>query len=361
MKKAGKMRWIYDLKNVTPLFLSKLKGKKRMGFYHYSLSGDYFGEKIKWGLGNTVFFLKIIYTLKLENEFKNEIKEAVEYVKSFQKKNGYFFDPLVNFILLPKRAAKAAASFSIDSLFAKDVKRAETRQAISALKLYDIIPNYEFKDIPQTEKEVENYLLSLDWMLPWSAGSHFSHLLFFLYYSNLPNRSKLIDFAINLINEMQNKIDGFWYKGNPGAEQKINGAMKIISGLKAAQRLSFSYFDKMINVILSAENDNGACDNFNIAYVLKYCDKLADGGYRRNEVRDFMLNRLQIYKQYYHPEIGGFSLFKNKASRYYYGALITRGKNEPDMHGTVMFLWGISVISQFFGDEFMPEFREFIT
>jgi len=36
----------------------------------------------------------------------------------------------------------------------------------------------------------------------------------------------------------------------------------------------------------------------------------------------------------------------HKTNIYYYGAKITRGLNEPDIHGTCMFLWGISIISQ---------------
>lgn len=74
-----------------------------------------------------------------------------------------------------------------------------------------------------------------------------------------------------------------------------------------------------------------------------------------------MYDRLNIYKQYYYPKIGGFSFKKNQTNRYYYGALITKGKNEPDIQGTVMFLCGISLIAQILKIDKKLNFNEFIT
>ena len=59
-----------------------------------------------------------------------------------------------------------------------------------------------------------------------------------------------------------------------------------------------------------------------------------------------MYERLAIYKRHYHQQIGGFSFHPNQASRIYYGALLSKGKYEPDIHGTHLFLWGISLIAQ---------------
>ena len=36
----------------------------------------------------------------------------------------------------------------------------------------------------------------------------------------------------------------------------------------------------------------------------------------------------------------------NKSSENYYGARVSKGLNEPDIHGTVMFIWGLSLISR---------------
>ena len=59
------LRWLYELKEKVPQFLKRLEGKKTPGFYHYSLTGDLYDEELHWGLGNTVFAVKILYTLDL--------------------------------------------------------------------------------------------------------------------------------------------------------------------------------------------------------------------------------------------------------------------------------------------------------
>jgi hypothetical protein len=353
--------WIYDLKNKVPLFLDELKGKKRPGFYHYSLSGDFFGERIKWGLGNAVFFLKIIYTLNLENAYQAETGAAIKFVKSFQKKNGLICDPLVNLLATPGRFISAVKNLAREDIVGAETKRAETRQSFSALELFGVTPPRPYKKIPKNKEEIEEYLSRLDWAAPWGAGSHFSHLLFFLKRSDLPDKEGLITAAIDWANNLQHPEDGFWYQGEPEINQKINGAMKIISGLVAAGRIDFKFAGKIIDNCLAAKNDRHACDNFNIVYVLKYCRQVLGGNYREEEIRDFMFKRLEIYREYYHENAGGFSFNKLRPKKTYYGAIIDRGNPEPDIHGTVLFLWGISVIAQVLGIDRELGFKEFIT
>ncbi|MGQ4876433.1 MAG: hypothetical protein ACP6IY_20405 [Promethearchaeia archaeon] len=353
------IEWIFSLKKKVPIFLKKLKGKKRKGFYKYSLSGDIFGENIKWGLANSVFFLKIMYTLNLEKEFIEDIKEAIEFILSFRHKNGNFYDPLILILSYPFRIYNFFISKGKYFLKNKEFIMAETRQSLSSLKLFNINKKYDFK--LNNEKSIKFYLKNFNWNRPWSAGSYFSHLLFFLKNSNLERKEELIDFAINWVNRIQHKKDGCWYTGNPNMEQKINGAMKIISGLKAADRLYFKYPEKIIDNALLAINDIHACDNFNIVYVLKYCNELTKGKYRYSEIKDFIINRLKIYKEFYFENIGGFSFFKGRANSIYNGAYISKGKKEPDIHGTVLFLWGISIISQILNINYKLKFKEFIT
>ena len=355
------VEWLYNLKENIQNFLNSIKGKKRDGFYQYSLTGDVFGEKIKWGLGNSVFFLKIVFTLGLEKEYQEEIKKAINFILSFQRKNGSFYDPLVRVVSFPLRIFNGLYSLNFANIRNKQNIRAETRQAYSSLSLFNISPQFEYRNFPKSEKKIDKYLKKLDWEEPWGAGSHFSHLLFFLQHSKVKNKKNLIEFAINCVNKQQHEKDGFWYKGNPSFQQKINGAMKIITGLKVVNRIDFKYPKKIIDNLLFAKNDEHACDNFNIVYVLKYCSELTNNEYRYSEIKDFMYERLKIYKQYYFPERGGFSFNKNQANRIYYGAYLSKGKNEPDIHGTVMFLWGISIIVQILNLNKDLQLKEFIT
>lgn len=354
------IEWLHNLKKRVPYFLANIKGAKRSGFFHYSYTGDYLNENIKWGLGNAVFFLKIIYTLKLEESHKKEIEAAGNFIKSFQSDNGEFSDRLLTLISFPSTFLNALKNLNIKYLSNKSLRRAETRQAMSSLSLFNIRPNNTYLDFPISEKNIKQYLDNLDWKYPWHAGSQFSHLLFFLNNSELSDKESLINYAVGWIEAMQ-KDDGFWYQGSASVQQKINGAMKIISGLKAADRVSFNLPEMIIDTCLAVKNDKHACDNFNITYVLKYCSQVLNYSYRIDEIKEFMYNRLQLYKNYYFPEIGGFSFFRNKSGIYYYRAKIARGKNEPDIHGTVMFLWGIAIIAQVIGKDKELNFREFNT
>jgi hypothetical protein len=357
----NELSWLERISKKIPTFLENIKGEKRPGFYHYSLSGDYFGEKVKWGLGNAAFFLKIIYTLGLENEYKKQITDAIFFIKSFQNKKGIFSDNLVNLLSLPPRVFSSLRLHTVSNLYNQETDTAQSRQAVSALLLFGQKPDYLYQNIPISIEKVDGLLKSLFWQLPWSAGSHFSHLVFFLEHSGLENKTELIDYAINWVNGLQNSSDGFWYNDQTSLQQKIKGAMKIITGLKAVNKIQFDYVEKIIDTCLSAEHNTQACDNFNIVYVLKYCDQLTGSSYKHQEIINFVYHRLGIYQEYYFEKYGGFSFNIGSSGRRYYGALITRGKNEPDIHGTVLFLWGISLIVQVLGIEKNYNFKEFVT
>jgi len=341
------IEWLLGLKQKVPRFLEKLKGGKVPGFFHYSLSGDLYGEDIKWGLGNTVFAVKIYYTLGLlETLPQNQKREMAGFIKSFQSKDGTIYDPLIRRKAFLREKVLAIKNLNLSNFFHQQTVRAETRQAISALKLLNENPDILYNDFPKTEKEVYCYLSNLEWQKPWDAGSHFSHLIFFLKNSTTKEKDSLIEFAIEWVNRLQNIKDGAWYRGNPNLQQKINGAMKVITGLKVAEKINFQYSHKLIDLCLSAKNDSSACDNFNIVYVLHYANRISGGTHRGREIKKFAEERLEIYKKHYYPEIGGFSFLPGKANTHYYEAKITKGLNEPDIHGTCMFLWGISIIGQ---------------
>lgn len=90
------MNWIFELKEKVFQLLEKLKGGKIPGFFHYSLSGNLYDEKVKWGAGNTVFVAKIYYTLDMLKALSSEEREDMaNFIKSFQKENGEIYDSLV--------------------------------------------------------------------------------------------------------------------------------------------------------------------------------------------------------------------------------------------------------------------------
>lgn len=346
------MNWIFELKSKIISFLDRLKSKTKPGYFKYSLTGDLFNERIHWGLGQTVFAAKIYYMLREIQNLKNEDKKAMaDYIRSFQKKNGYIYDDLIQRNSWFRRVCYSCKSLDFNNFFGEQTKRAETRQSFAALMCLGESPDLPCLHIPYTKEGIKEYLNKLNWSKPWAAGSHFSHLIFFLemnkkFFDVYKEQSdELIDFAISEVNNLQSHKDGSWYKGNNiSSQQKINGAMKVLTGLSIVDKLNFQFSEKLIDLCIKAINDEGACDNFNIVYVLYCCAKLTD--YRNEEIKKFCLNRLKIYKEHFKNKEGGFSFYRNKANDIYYGAKITKGLDEPDIHGTVMFLWGIAIISR---------------
>ena len=340
--------WIKDLTKKTESFLNEIS-ENNYNYIRYSLSGDIYKKDVFWGLGQNVFMVKILYMLGLLGNIIPEKKLNLEKnILKFQDNNGYISDPLI--IKLTSRKKLFFLKSKVSEFEMEKIKRAETRQSFSALNCLGEKPTKPFLHIPYTEKDIDKFLSSFDWQLTWGAGSHFSHLLFFLrmnaemFKYGEESVNKLIDYANYWIDNLQSKKDGFWYTGETTVKEKINGAMKILTGKTAAGISNINYHELIIDGCLDAINDKEACSNFNIIYCLYYCSKISD--YRKKDIEKFCCDRLAIYKDFYFESIGGFSFYRNKANDIYYGAKITRGLNEPDIHGTVMFLWGISIISK---------------
>ncbi|BCX13531.1 MAG: hypothetical protein KatS3mg085_063 [Candidatus Dojkabacteria bacterium] len=310
----------------------------------YSYSGDLFDEKDKWGLGNFVFLTKILYiTGKLKNLKTSQKEKIATQIKQFEHKNGYIFDPLIT-------GNTRRFLFTKQNHEAKKTRRAETRQSFAALNMLGSKPSKPFKDLPQNTKQIEKYLESFDWSRPWDAGSHLGTLLFFMKMNEMffPKSQRLkeenVNFIKNWLLSIQSPSDGTWYRGNTPLSEKINGAMKILIGLDVIGIENIPKVDMIIDTALSAVHDKEACFNFNIVYVLYITSRFSK--HRHDEIKDFMYQRLRLYKQFYHEDKGGFSFYRHKANDKYYGKKITQGLDEPDIHGTAMFVQGIALINQ---------------
>jgi hypothetical protein len=332
-------RWLRDVKNRASAFLDQLKGEN--GFFRYSAKGDLYDQTRNWGLANTVFAVKIYAVLNLIDGLPKMHKEEMqEFIHRFTLPTGEFHDQILNrnksLIKSIIRPIKLQKRF-------QDIKRAETRQAVSALKLLGEY-TMTYRDFPLRKDDVLVYCKKLDWNKPWDAASHVSHLLFFLHHSTLSNKQELTDTVFTFLRNVENEKTGSWHTDDVLEDQAINSAMKILTGMNVTSRIECSHPKKLIDTCLKATQNNQACDNFNIVYCLKYADQCTSSKYRHEEIAYFCKNRLSIYQKYYHQDHGGFSFYIGQANTTIYDAKITKGFNEPDIHGTVMFLWGIAVI-----------------
>ncbi len=342
------MDWLKELKIKIPEFLKLLKYNKS-GLYKYTLSGDYFDDAINWGLGQAVFATKIYYMMDILTE--SDRSELSNFINSFQDEKGYIHDPLIERVSRIRRIVSSIRSRDFNNFFNEQTRRAETRQSFAAMQCLGRQPNLPYLKIPYTKEDISTYINHLNWFEPWGAGSHVSHLLFFLNYNKkffhvyANETEELINHSLVVVNRYQQK-DGAWYASgaNIPIHQRVNGAMKMMTAYEAAERHDFDNSDGLIDLCLSTVNDGHACNNFNIICVLYHCSKKTD--YRRSEIETYFFERLKLYKNHYWPEYGGFSFYERKAGSFYYGAKISKGLPEPDIHGTVLFLWGITLICE---------------
>ena len=67
------------------------------------------------------------------------------------------------------------------------------------------------------------------------------------------------------------------------------------------------------------------------------------------------------YSKYYCLDSCGFSFYHNKSQDKLYGTRISLGLNEADIHGTLMFTWGISLCTSILNWSVNSKFNPIIT
>ena len=362
MKGMG-VRYFEGIKEGARNFLDGMnEGNYR--YVKYTFSGDLKGSDFKWGLGNYVFAVKVLYMTKLLEELDEEGRRNLyEGIIGFTEgEEGYIIDRWITGESLGRRVIRRVmrglglkgVGYGGGSLEREKIWRAETRQAFCALFLLGRVPRYAFRGIPWSREGVEDYLEGLDWSHPWDAGSHLSHLLFFIWMNDfffkgdMGYREDLIAYILGWLGGIRSGLDGCWYRGLPGLQEKINGAMKVLTGLRTIGVRDFGYVERLVDTCLMGVQDEHACDHFNIVYVL-YCCFQVNRGYREREVKEFLVDRLRFYEGYYYEGLGGFSFYRGRSSDKYYGKRVSYGRGEPDLHGTVLFMGGLSMIDEILG------------
>lgn len=341
------IQWLRGVLNRLPLFLDSMRHAKRSDLYRFSFSGDLQEEP---GLASSVFVAKIRYmTGLLDNK---EVDSLSKHILSFQRADGAIADLWVEKNSRLGRLKMAALSRSLNNLNNVETVRAETRQAFAALHCLSAKPSRPFLDIPSNKYDIEKYVLDLNWSRPWSAGSHISHLVFFLHHHALWFEKHDHWAATDILSFVESKFrqhDGAWYAKNAqiSATEKVNGAMKMITAFDAVEVDMIANPEGLIDLCLGVLNDGHACNHFNVICVLHRCLKLTD--YRASEIRGYCLKRLRLYRDLYWPWQGGFSFYASGANDSYYNARISTGMAEPDVHGTVLILWGIVLIAEMLG------------
>ncbi|MDA9732295.1 hypothetical protein N9U41_00465 [Acidimicrobiaceae bacterium] len=348
---------IENLEDKIKSFLDTLKLKNDFEFKNTIKGNTKNGENLK--LGYSCYALKIYYTLGIWNKLNiNEQKSWINYINSFQTqasrfpKNSYIDEALLNgyknFTTYQK--LKGLIKTSLSKMNIVDYKgisnqletavRAETKQAISTLFQVDAKNERLYGEFEKEHEDIVNFLENLNWSKPWSSGAEYANLCVF-------NKTQLND------NEKQSKIlksqikkylnnDGFYYQGEtPSQSQLINGAMKVLSGLKWIDE-EIHYPKKLIDYCLLTKVNNDGCDLVDTVFVLYEASSQVD--YKRNEVVSYLKDVKEIIYSRFYEDYGGFSYYRNQSQKYYYGLITSNGENYPDIHGTILLTWALSMI-----------------
>lgn len=345
--------WIETVILGLPDFVDRMRDPNEDGRFKYSLSGD-LSFPDKWGLGNSVFATKILYMLNTDGDLVND--SIANYILSFQKDNGEIFDPLISRRSVWYRSLYCLVDRDINNLFGAQIRRAESRQSFAALRALQRYPEYRYKAIPSSVDEVKKYIHSLNWRKPWNAGSHFGTLIFLLKSKEWwptsdfdRGRSEkveaLIEEAFRQVS-VYRQDNGAWFMTGaaPSTAEQVSGAMKMTIAFMVAEKGATGMEKQLIDLCLDLAIKPDACNNFNLVLVLYYA--LKSKNYRRSDVSRFCSEAISRYRKHYWPETGGFSFYIGRANDRYYGARLTEGLPEPDIHATHLYLWGIVLISK---------------
>ena len=357
-----KENWLENLESNLPNFLSKLT--KQEHTYQAVVEGNT-NEGKNLNLGLSCYALKIFYITNLWDKLdKEKQKKWIDYINSFQSNsnnfpdNSYIDTKYLEYFskLNPSKWIKnftkkmlnkyTNQNFLLDDLKLENFIRAETKQAISTLHQVNEKNKKPYNMFPKTEKEVFNYLENLDWSKPWNAGAQYAALCVFVstQISSKDEKEKLINILEKFILTITQEDTGTFYKGNkPSDVEIVNGAMKVITGLDWIG-VKIPYPENLLKTFLRIDPNDDGCDLVDIVYVIYMCQKSIN--YKEEDIKLFCKNILNKIENHYFYNEGGFSYFINKSQTHYYGVKITKGLNEPDLHGTLLLVWAISMIAE---------------
>ena len=310
-------------------------------------------------LGFSCYALKTYFTLNKWNNFDEDYKnDWAEYINSFQTKSKIYPDYsflddayIDNFnkfklkrftkdfgkklLNLSKKYNYQSKKFELQTSI-----RAETKQAISTLQQVNFSNKYKYDDFPKTENEIKNYLNKYNWNKPWSAGAQFSGLCVFVstqLEDNLDIKTSLENFINSKVNS-----DGFYYSGEkPNYTELINGSMKVLTGLDWLN-VPIHFPEKIIDLCLSGKPSQQGCDLVDFVYVLYRCS--LETNYRKKDIIKYLENFYETIFNHFYPNQGGFSYGIDSSQKLYYGVEISKGNSEPDIHGTLLLTWALSMI-----------------
>ncbi|GAB0057073.1 hypothetical protein SIID45300_01394 [Candidatus Magnetaquicoccaceae bacterium FCR-1] len=342
--------WLLSVRERLPPFLASLRRGDQPGAYNPCPHGSILaGEQAS--LGFSCFAKKILDALGLwESLPEGERNAWLEFIRAYQRPDGTFVDPaLLAGIARPVPTWRARLKRRLKGQAIPDpitdAILAETKQAIATLAASGQSPRYPYAGFPHDALALENRLKSLDWHHPWSAGAKTAILALFVQSQGprLPEvdtpllRQTLIRF---LASKADPESGAYFAPPTPPARgQLINGAMKVLNALEWLEE-PIHHPERLIDTCLLQGPPPAGCHVVDWIYVLHRAARQT--GHRRAEIEGHLVDIMDRIRLHQAAD-GGFSYLPGQAQSGYYGATISRGLNEGDIHGTCLLTWGLAM------------------
>jgi len=351
-----RFRWCLDLTGSIASWLETLRQPDRPGQVKFCREGNLLEPSQRAGLGASCLALKIAYQIGHWDRLDGVVQQTwVDHVRSFQSPTtGLFEDPVL--LSLTARTTFRNIWKPLSRQSRVDIIRAESRQAAAALLAVENPPLFPFNDIPDNPRSVRDYLDQLPWYLnPWHSASQTSHLVFFWkmnceFFAGQERFRELFNSVMKYLDYLQDHTSGAWFGNSrlPRAvplSQRVNAAMKVLTIYRLLNQ-PVPRADRLIDLCLAAIGNRDACHSVDVIFALHECCRWTN--HRRAEIEskaDAMLMRIRDHAR----ADGAFSFSAGRAGTSYYGARVSRGLPESDVHGTHLLVWAVTLCADLLG------------
>ncbi len=351
-------RFAEETKHSVTSWLTQMGEGLAPGRFRFCRSRGLVPTSGKRGQGVACFAVKTAWHIGVWQEWPPEVRNAcVDLVRSFQTPDGRFVDRWLlrridwTACLAMAKNRQFSRLFEDQSENKARTVRAESRQSASTLLMVGHRPKHPLPFEWNSEDSVREFVRSLDWTKPWGAGSHSSHLVAFVVMNDGPShgdlaRDEVLEIIFEETDRWLDERTGAWGKGDVGHVQRINGAMKMLTAYDWAE-LPSPRPTLLLDYVLDERSARDGCGVLDRLFVANQARKDAPG-YRETDLRDFALDAIEEIEQHRQAD-GGFSYSPRRAQRTYYGACVSLGGRQGDMHGTVLFTLAFAIALDILG------------
>lgn len=344
-------KWLSGMTDTIGAFMQALHIPGPIGRFKPCLKGSS-SAGTKAALGFSCFAHKIYYSLGIWPQLEpQDQQEWLAFIQSFQNAHGkppnaFIDNALIEEIPLPlPLGVQLTLARMLSGIQAprprEDAVRAETKQAIATLAQVGAKPLRPFNHFPHTPRALRRTLKKLNWRHPWSAGAQAAGLAV-LVQTQAPDQDLVMTIG-SFLDTMVDPGSGTYYHGNKAPErgQMINGTMKVLNALDWLA-WPIHYPQHLIDTTLSQGPPPAGCHVVDWIYVVHRCGM--ETKHRRREIQGQCLEIIDLIKTHQNQD-QGFSYEPHKAQTSYYGATISQGLDEGDIHGTCLLVWALTMIA----------------